>query len=195
VTPVPPLAEFLRFIAGRPSGSRGEPAGFPGGRVNVRAVVRDLLESLRGTAPPDGFLEVFRPADHGRAERNRLRWIVAASRLLWHPALRTAAAGSTRLEALLAGELAELGSAVSADTLDTDDERREELVRRTFRALSLFLPGESEAEAADRLAQLDSVERRRILADASQREKRAREVRKAMERKAAEEAAARMNRE
>jgi hypothetical protein len=57
------------------------------------------------------------------------------------------------------------------------------------------LPGESASEAADRLQQVDSVQRRRVLQAAAERERRAREVREAMARKAAEEAAAKVTRE
>ena len=70
-----------------------------------------------------------------------------------------------------------------------------ELVRRAFAALGLRLPGESAGEAEDRLAQVDSVERQRLLRAAAEKEKRAREVREMMARRAAEEAAAKVSRE
>ena len=92
-------------------------------------------------------------------------------------------------------ELAQLGAVAPVDLLDRDEDRREELVRRTLRAVRLALPGESSQEAEDRMRQVDSVERHRVLRAAAQREKRSREVREAMARKAAEEAAAKVSRE
>ena len=78
---------------------------------------------------------------------------------------------------------------------EQDEERREELIRRATTALGLSLAGESPNEAADRLKQVDSVERRRVLVAAAARERRARQVREAMAKKAAEEAAAKVSRE
>jgi len=81
------------------------------------------------------------------------------------------------------------------DHLLAEEERREELVRRALRACAVALPGESDAEREDRLKQVDSLERHRVLAEAAERDKRARAVRDAMAKKAAEEAAAKVSRE
>lgn len=190
----PPLAELLRWVAGMPAAFQADPTT----SCRVPAVVADLLETLFGEPPAPGLLGAFAlGADQG-AERNRLRWVLAAAHVLWHPAFREARlpdAARAGVERLLVQELATLAAVAKVELLAIDEERREELIRRTLRALKLSLPGESANEANDRLHQVDSVERQRVLIAAAGREKRAREVREAMARKAAEEAAAKVSRE
>jgi hypothetical protein len=193
--PLPPLAEFLRWMADMPEPFRAEPQGFAEGGVPVPAVVADLFDTLVGEHPDTPLLAAFKPASSSKLERNRLRWVLAACHLLWHPALRAGTADRGGLSKLLVQDLATLASVVSADDLLTDEERREELIRRTLLALGLLLPGEAQKEAADRLTQLDSVERQRLVREAAEKEKRAREVREMMARRAAEEAAAKVSRE
>ncbi len=194
-SPVPPLAEFLRWLAEMPDAFLAEPLGFPSGEVSVVAVVADLFETYFGAFPDASLLAAFRPAKSGKVERNRQRWLLATCRLLWHPALRGRGVTAEQLNRLLIQDLAQLATAESVDGLRTDEERREELIRRTLRALELRLPGESAQEAEDRLTQVDSVERRRLMREAAEKEKRAREVRDMMARRAAEEAAAKVSRE
>lgn len=185
--PLPPLAEFLRWLAGMPDDFRSD--------VPVAAVVADLFDTWFGRPPEAQLLAAFRPANTGKAERNRLRWVLAACHLLWHPALRGQAGTQAQLNRLLVQDVATLASVVQAEALQTDEERREELIRRAVAALGLLLPGESAKEAEDRLAQVDSAERRRLLREAAEKERRAREVREQMARRAAEEAAAKVSRE
>jgi hypothetical protein len=192
---LPPLAEFLRWLAELPEPFRSEPQGFGTGGVPVHAIVADLFDTYSGEHPEASLLAAFKPANAGKFERNRLRWVLAACHLLWHPALRSQSIDRARLNKLLLQDLAALASVVSADTVLADEERREELIRRTLLALGLLLPGESQKEAEDRLTQVDSVERRRLLREAAEKEKRAREVREMMARRAAEEAAAKVSRE
>jgi hypothetical protein len=196
--PVPALAEFLRWLAEMPDAFSAEPLGFAKGEVSVAAVVADLSETYFGVFPDETLLAAFRPANRGKVERNRHRWVLATCHLLWHPALRgLRESGVTpgQLNRLLIQDLAQLATVESADLLRTDEERREELIRRTLRALELSLPGESTQEAEDRLTQVDSLERRRLLREAAEKEKRAREVRDMMAKRAAEEAAAKVSRE
>jgi hypothetical protein len=184
---LPPLAEFLRWLAEMPAGfSAGPP---------VQAVVADLYETYLGELPDESLLAAFRPANPGKAERNRLAWVLAACHLLWHPALRARAVTAGQLNRLLVQDIAALASVAVADSLAAEEERREELTRLLLRALELLLPGETAAEAESRLTQVDSVERQRLLKEATEKEKRAREVREMMERRAAEEAAAKVSRE
>ncbi|MFN7145495.1 MAG: hypothetical protein ACK4YP_17100, partial [Myxococcota bacterium] len=82
---------------------------------------------------------------------------------------------------------------VGANT--TSDERREELVRRCLRAAGRRPGGETMAEADDRFAQVDAIARARVLREAEDRERRSRDVREALARAAAEEAAAKVSRE
>jgi len=76
-----------------------------------------------------------------------------------------------------------------------DPDRREELVRLCLRDLGLRPAGETVAQAQDRLATLNTAERQRVLQAARQAEERARAIREAMAKQAAEEAAAQYSRE
>jgi len=192
---MPPLAEFLRWLAEMPQAFRVEPLGVGQGQLPVHAVVADLFDTLFGEHPEEALLAAFRAANGGKVERNRLLWVLAACHLVWHPAFRGQALDRSRLGRFLVQDLAGLAAVVAAEALANDEERREELVRRTLRTLGLQLPGETAREADDRLAQVDSVEKRRLLQEATDKEKRAREVREMMARRAAEEAAAKVSRE
>jgi hypothetical protein len=183
----PPLAELLRHVSEMPPAFRGE--------ADVRAVVADLVETLAREPAPEGTLAAFVPAGPTAAEKNRLQWVLAGCHLLWHPTFRAVGVARASIERLLVQDLATLAGIVPVEELDRDEERREELVRRALRAMSATLPGESPNEAEDRFKQVDSVERRRVLVAAAERERRAREVREAMAKKAAEEAAAKVSRE
>jgi hypothetical protein len=77
----------------------------------------------------------------------------------------------------------------------SDPERREELVRLCLAALGLRPAGETEVQAQDRLTASSSVERERVVRATKTQLQHARQVREAMRRKAAEEAAAREIRE
>lgn len=192
---LPPLAEFLRWLNEMPSAFRGAPAGLTSGRTPVYAVVADIYDTLYDTPPADELLQAFRPANTGQGERNRLLWVLAACHLLWHSALRGRPLPADGLRKFLVQDLAGLAAVTPAEKLIDDEERREELIRRALAALGLHLPGESDKEAQDRLAQVDSVERQGLLRAAAEKEKRAREVREMMARRAAEEAAAKVSRE
>jgi hypothetical protein len=91
--------------------------------------------------------------------------------------------------------LPRLAKLVRPEAMVNDPDRREELVRLCLKGLSLVPEGESAAQAADRLNTLDSVERERVIRQTRHAEARAREVREAMARKRAQEAAARYSRE
>jgi len=214
--PLPPLSEWLRWLGEMPSPFRLAPEGLPGGVVRVSAVVADLFETAFGAPPQGALLDAFRatvptaatvptvatvatvatvPTVPTSAERNRLGFVLVACHLFSHPSLRGRPLSAAGLRTFLVQELASLAHSVSVSSLDSDEERREELVRRALRALGEALPGESASESEDRLRQVDSVERRRVLAAAAEREKRSREVREKMAKKAAEEAAAKVGRE
>jgi hypothetical protein len=190
------LPEILRWVAELPAPFRAAPTEFSDGSVRVRAVIADLFETLFGARPARALLDAFDAVDLGAGERNRLAWTLAAAHLLWHPALRPLPPKvRPAIERLLVQELPQLAAIVSVGELDRDDERREELARRGLRAAGVALDGESTNDAEDRLRQVDSVERHRVLVEAAERERRAREVREAMAKKAAEEAVPKVGRE
>jgi len=198
---LPPLAEFLRWLAEMPPAFRNNPEGFVGkGQPGVRvaAVVADLYESVAGRLPEEEFLNSFRPEKKDDGERNRLRWVLFAAYLLWHEKLRGQLAPAQNLEArlrkLLLQELSALSVVSKADVVLSDEERREELIRRVLGAFELRFTGESAADAADRLKQIDSVERQRLHAELKKRQEKLRKEEE-LRRKAEEEAASKSSRE
>jgi hypothetical protein len=110
----------------------------------------------------------------------RDEWFLARPRLL-QPAWKF----------LLSLVLRELSQIVPAETLINDPDRREELVRLCLKGLGLRPAGETADHAEDRLKSLDSVERDSVIRKTRKAEARTREIREAMARKRAEEAAAR----
>jgi hypothetical protein len=101
----------------------------------------------------------------------------------------------TTWKLLLSEALTGLAKLVRPDSIINDPDRREELVRLCLQGLDLVPEGETAVQAADRLTTLDSVERERVIRQTRQAEARAREIREAMARNRAEEAAARYSRE
>src|SRR5262245_5745149 len=122
---LPPLAEFLRWLSDLPAVCRDAD-----GRTPVAAVVADLWETLFDRPAPPKLLACFPPAGRGRDDLNRRRWVLAACRLLWHPALRGRPLPAVGLAHFLTDELAALAEVAPAERLADDEERREELVRR-----------------------------------------------------------------
>lgn len=92
----------------------------------------------------------------------------------------------------LRGEgLAQLAELVRPELVVSDPDRREEFVRLCLQAHGLRPARELLEQSMDRLGTLNSVERQRVLAATAEAERRAREVREAMARKRALEAASR----
>ena len=183
-------AEYLRRLAEMPSPFREDPRPWNPRGVPLAAVLGDLHETLVRSPPTADFLKAVLPQAATPAERNRIAWVLAACWLLMHPDLRTAQPEALRLKAFLGQELRDLAAVADWES-SADGERREELLRRTLRACNLSLPGESAAEAEDRLAQLDSVGRDRLVREAAERDRLRRELQAEMTRRAAEEAASR----
>ncbi len=179
-----PLAELLQWVAQTPQ--------VFGAKPHAAAVVGDLYEALTGTPATAEMLNALEPDVASPAQ---LGWCLRASHVLWHPRLRDSKPETARLNRFFVEELAQLAVAVAPDEVDRNADRAEELVRRSLRVLGQRPDGESEAEAEDRLKQVDSVERRRVLAEAETREQRAREAREALAQKAAEEAVPKVGRE
>lgn len=100
-----------------------------------------------------------------------------------------------RLKSFLFTDLAEYSKINKAERFVYDGEGREELTRLLFKSLALIPEGETEKEAKDRLISIDSIERKKVIELSKQSQKRIKELREALERKEAEEAASKMSRE
>jgi hypothetical protein len=187
------VAELVHRLAACPDDFLAAPRVGAAGTVSVAAVAGDTLHGLGAQLPAEWIASLEPPAadDH---TANWLRCALVACWLAAHPAL-AGTLGGEQLLAFLAGDLHRLAGLVPATQLVSDVDRREELVRLLVRAGGAVPAGESAAHAADRLATLDSATRLRVEAEARAAEERAREVREALERKRAAEAAARASRE
>jgi hypothetical protein len=187
-----PLLEALtRRLAETPSDFLALPLVAGKGEVDVAAVVSDLLRDL-GLAPlPDSEMEWFRPPSgtNGKA-RKRLRAVLVAAWLFHDPWFRARHLDGSSIVTFFKETVPELAGLVAANALVADADRREELTRLALKALGLRPAGETKEQASDRLQTLSSLERQRVIEEALRAEERARQIREAMARKAAEEAAA-----
>lgn len=189
----PPLDTLTRRLAECPAALRASPhAGASDPGVVTEAVVCDVLVDLGVPPPPWLDLTPFRVTRPEQAPR--AQGLAVVCWLLHAPELRglvQARGLGAKAAELLSKGLDPLLTRVSAELLVNDPDRREELVRAVLRGLGLRPAGEREEYAQDRLQALDSVERERVLAETRAQVERARKLREAMARKAAEEAAAR----
>ena len=135
------------------------------------------------------------PGAKRKKDRNRLKLILIACWLLHDPWLRRQRTLAGAALQLLSAGLDEAAGLTTAGKFVLDPDRREELARLCLKALGLRPEGESQAQAQDRLATLNTAERQRVILAARAAEARAREIREAMAKKAAEEAADKWSRE
>ena len=189
-----PLLESLtRRLAETPEDFLAEPFIGQAGRIHVAAVVGDLLRKL-GSSPSLVQLDVFFGSD-ARQDRNRLALTLLLCWLLSEDWFRQAHIEQSSLLKVLDTEARELASQVASQKFVTDPDRREELARVVLARLGFRPAGETIAQAQDRLTTLNSTERARVMKAARVAEKRAREIREALARKAAEESADKWTRE
>lgn len=163
--------------------------------VSVSAVVSDLVFDVGGNFPEEEESKLFE-LDRKDRNRNYLGIILVLCHLLhdeWFLGKKEYA--GCILEFLGSGKIWKLSKIVKYQDFIADPERREELARLALDGLKLIPEGENKNRAADRLITLDSVERKRIIKKTRDARKRAQELREAMARKQAEEAASKMSRE
>jgi hypothetical protein len=189
----PVLETLTRRLAETPEDFLAEPRIGAAGRVHTAAVVGDLLRALGGAAPA-AELARFAGVDAAR-DRNRLGVTQVLCWLLADEWFRGATPPSASLLALLGDEAGELAAQAAAGRFVSDPDRREELARLALARLGYRPAGETLAQAQDRLTTLSSAERARVLRAARAAEERAREIREALVRKAAEESADKWTRE
>ncbi len=182
-----PLLESLtRRLAECPPEFLAAPRLGAVGTVVVSAVVADLLRDISGsplTPAQEAAFKLKNPWHH----RHRLGLILVASWLLHDPWFRQPALAAPVFDLLCSG-LQDLAAATSSPAFVTDPDRREELARLCLKALGLRPAGETIAQAEDRLATLNSVERESLRQATAAAVQRAQAIREAMARKAEEEA-------
>lgn len=191
------LEALTRRLAECPAEFLAEPRIGAGGQVSVAAVVADLLRDLGGPRLTPAQAEALQPrgGQQTAARRNWLSLVLVAAWLLHDPWFRQAQRFGPAAAEFLSNQLVEPAGLGQAPKFITDPDRREELARLCLQGLGLRPAGETPAQAADRLATISTAERQRVLAAARQAEERARAIREAMAKKAAEEAAAQYSRE
>jgi hypothetical protein len=189
----PPLESLTRRIAETPAEFLLAPRIGTAGDVHVPAVVYDTLKR-HGITVPLPELAVFAGRDP-KTDRVRLAITLLACWTLADEALRAASPDLAEVMVLLRDDAAELAIHSTAARIVQDPDRREELARLTLARLGLRPAGETLAQAQDRLTTLSSVERARVLKASRQAEERARAIRAALARKAAEESADKWTRE
>jgi hypothetical protein len=162
--------------------------------INTIAVVSDLLFDLGGN-----FLEYDKipllQLDEAVDPINVQRIILIACYLYHDPWFIKKEKYAEKVFAFLCSKPNDLSEVVNAESFVFDSDRREELARICLDALDLIPEGESENYAMDRLTALDSIERANVIEKTRKTRERARLLREAMARKAAEEAASKMSRE
>jgi hypothetical protein len=188
----PPLETLLRRLADTPPDFLDEPKTGHSGRIHVAAVVNDLLARGPGRASR-GELERFE--GRHRSDAARLRVALVMVWLLADDAFRDAALSRSQLLQVLDEVAAELASLAASEKYVRDPDRREEFVRVVLARLELRPSGETVAQATDRLSALSATERQRLLQASRAAEARARAIREALVKKAAEESADKWTRE
>jgi hypothetical protein len=189
----PTLEHLLHRIAAAPSEFHSEPKIAGKGEIHVPAVVRDLL-AMRGLPIDISSLSAFAGRD-AKADRNRLAIALLISWVLADRDLPIDAGQVNSVLGLMRDDATQLATYTNATKLFEDAERREELARLTLARLGLRPAGESAAQAQDRFTSISSIERARILKASQQAEQRARALREALAKKAAEESADKWTRE
>lgn len=190
--PGPPLDTLIRRVIDTPPEFQAEPRIGQHGVVHVDALVGDIAGAL-GQRVAAGELRRFAATDANA--RDRLALALVAGWVMADPWFR--GAGITPLDLVRAVDAAatSLSPHAPAASFVHDPDRREELVRTLLAALERCPAGETPAQAQDRLSSVSMAQRRLAVETARDAAGRARKIREALARKAAEESADKMWRE
>jgi len=189
----PSLEPLLRRLIETPQDFLDPPRKGNDGRVHVAAVVNDVLASY-GYATPLPLLASL-SGELKAVPANQLTLAAVMAWLVADDAWRAYTLEADALTALFSDSVPALAAEASATKYVSEPERREEFVRTTVARLGLLPEGETAHQAADRLASVSGVERRRLLVASRAAEERARAIREALARKAAAESADKWTRE
>jgi hypothetical protein len=164
-------------------------------KINLPAIISDLVFDLGGDVPSPDSLSDFMTESQAENE-NYLRLVTICSYLFNDEWFCNAGIDASKILAFIRSKrLYSLANIVDYREFVEDMERREELVRLCLDGIGLYPKGENASLAQDRLTTLDSIERKRIIEKSKIAQRRARELREAMARKRAQEAASKMSRE
>jgi hypothetical protein len=190
-----PLLERLTHRLGEcPDEFLMPPATQAGGVIHVDALVADLLRVAGQRLPAEAAAQRFGPSQVGQ-NTNWLSLVAVGVWLLadeWFASRPQLCSGMWQF---LSEGMVPLSAVAPARAMVADADRREEFARLCLAKLGLRPAGETVEHATDRLNALDSVERKGVVLQTRQAEARARKIREAMAKKAAEAAAAKVSRE
>jgi hypothetical protein len=189
----PSLEPLLRRLMDVPPDFLDPPRRVGEGRVHVAAVVNDMF-AIHGQPVPPALLATL-SGDLSGVTANQLTLSAVLAWLLADESWHEASAELIAMPALFTDAIPALAAEADASRYVFEPERREELARTTLSRLALLPAGETANQAADRLASVSGVERRRLLEASRAAEERARAIREALARKAAEESADKWSRE
>ncbi|MEE9910295.1 MAG: hypothetical protein K4571_01110 [Deltaproteobacteria bacterium] len=189
----PVLETLTRRLTETPVDFLDEPHIGGNGRVHVAAVVQDILSQVGEPARPDQLVPFT--GTSAAQNRNRLAIVLILCWLMGDEWFRQEKISGEDVLSLLTDGMEDLAKQVASKALVDDPERREELARLALARLGYRPSGETVAQAQDRLVSLSSTERARVLQASREAEKRARAIREALKRKAAEESADKWTRE
>lgn len=187
------LDALLRRLIDTPPDFLDPPRRGREGQVQVAAVVNDVLAQY-GVALP-AALQASLSGSLVAVTANQLSLTAVMAWLLADEGWQTLIFPREALVTIFSDAVPALAAEAAVGRYLHDPDRREELVRTAIARLGLRPQGETAAQAADRLASVSSVERRRLLDASRAAEARARAIREALARKAAEESADKWTRE
>ncbi len=182
----PAIETLLRKLEDTPPDFLENPAGSEGQYRRYAALISDLFLKT-GTVLNAEILTRYAAANTP-AQRNTLLlrsltcWLLSAEEF-------AAALSLATLERILNETVPQLAAEYPAEKYAADAERREEFARLLLADCELRPRGETRAQSEDRLQSLSSAAKRSIIKASRESEKRAREIREALARKAAQDAA------
>lgn len=190
--PGPELDPLLRRLTECPPDFFLPPRIGRDGEIHVHAVLADVTVRWRRPLPEAAVLAF---AVDDRSLQNWYRLVLIAAWLAWDDWFVTAGCNPGDLIRWLETDVRELAKLSRAENFVTDPDRREELVRMLLAAVGYHPANETFEQASDRLDTVNTLERSEVVKKLKAQRERARELREEMERKQAQEAAARYTRE
>ncbi|MDX2225932.1 MAG: hypothetical protein SFY92_02360 [Verrucomicrobiae bacterium] len=187
----PALEALLQRLAATPEDFLAEPSIHGHGVIHVEAVVHDIVRSF-GQSSPDRFAFLI-ASEH--SQRNLLSLAAVLAWLMGDPFFVGQRLSPDAVIDRIQKVSEELSAFVNAQSCVDDPERREETVRLMLSKFQMRPAGETQEQAQDRLTTISSRERSRVVEASRRAQERAKAIREALARKAAEEAADKWTRE
>ena len=189
----PPLESLLHRISEVPAEFLLPPKIGASGTVVVPAVVHDVSARL-GVELSTLELQTLNGTDPKR-DAARLSMTLLLSWVLADDCFHNVQTSATQVLELLRDSAADLSQHAPASRYIKDPDRREELGRLALAHFGMRPAGETKVQATDRLNSVSSIERSRIIRASRDAEERARSIRAALAKKAADESADKWTRE